>query len=685
MEAGVTRTFKVTGPRREAGASVRAELNEQQRAVVDAAGGPMLVVAGAGTGKTRTLTCRLARLIEDGVDPRRLLLVTFTNRAAREMLHRVAQLVRHDTGAIWGGTFHHVANRVLRRHGAALGLGPDFTILDAEDAADLLAACVAELGIRITRRRFPAKALLRAIASAVANTDRTLIEMIGERHPTFLPVTTDIERVLDRYSARKRSRQLLDYDDLLTQWLRLLETCPAVDEELSERFLHIRVDEYQDTNAIQARIVDRLGRAHRNVCVVGDDAQSIYGFRGARHANIMGFQRRYPDATTYRLEVNYRSTPEIVALANASIAQNVDRLPKTLRAVRRAGLTPAQVPCADHFAQSRFIAAYILQLLDEGRSLFDIAVLYRSHWHAMEIQLELQRRDVPFTVRGGLRFFEQAHIKDVLSLLRLRHNPHDELAWQRALRLVPRIGGAIAQRLWQEIATADDPLAAARSDTVRAALPPVARASYERFDGVLDTLASADGPAAQLLSILDDFYREILESRYENAALREQDIRGVIDFAGQYRTVEAFLSDVALAGDFDGETCVDGPEEQEFVTLTTVHQAKGLEWPVVLIPWVSDGRFPTDMAMGTPEELEEERRVFHVALTRARDELYLIVPQVWSNHRQRRILMKPSRFLTELEGKEVVETMVIEDEEGVVTAGESHEPPTAPRTSTTPE
>jgi DNA helicase-2/ATP-dependent DNA helicase PcrA len=594
----VGRTFSLSPARARTALGLDADLNEQQRAVVTAAGGPMLVIAGAGSGKTRALTYRLARLLASGVDPGRVLLATFTNRAAREMVHRVELLVEHDARRLWAGTFHHVANRLLREHGSALGLGPEFTILDREDAGDLVGTCVTECGVRVTGRRFPKRQLLLSMASRVANTLVPLAEVVAAHHPTFNARLDDIAAVLDRYEARKRERQLLDYDDLLTWWRRLLEEHPAVRGRLAERFLHILVDEYQDTNAVQGRIVDLLAAAHRNVCVVGDDSQSIYSFRGADFGNMLGFRRRYPDAAEYRLEVNYRSTPEILDFANASIARNRLRLPKTLRAMRPGGLRPALVPCGDHLVQSRFIAEYILHLLDEGRALTDIAVLYRSHWHAIEIQLELQRRDIPFTVRGGLRFFEQAHIKDVLAFLRLRHNGHDELAWQRVLRLVPRIGGTLAGRVWERIAGADQPLDAALRPDAAACLPAGARGSFARMQSVLGGLAALDDPAAMLTSVSEGFYDDHLGSRYENAAARQQDIRGVADFAAQYRTVEAFLSDVALAGDFSGETCVDGPEEQLFVTLSTVHQAKGLEWPVVLVPWVCDGRFPTDQGPG---------------------------------------------------------------------------------------
>ncbi len=414
------------------------------------------------------------------------------------MVHRVQLLVHQDAQRIWAGTFHHVANRLLREHGRCVGLSPDFTILDREDAADLLAACVVEAGIRIEARRFPKAAVLLSINSRIASTLTPLSEVLHDRYPMFAGLREPISRVLELYESRKRLGNLADYDDLLGHWLTLLEREGQILSQLSERFQHILVDEYQDTNAIQGRIVDLLAQRHGNLCVVGDDSQSIYSFRGADFDNIIGFRERYPAASVHRLETNYRSTPEILALANASIEHNERRLPKRLRAVRPSGLRPAIVPCTDHFVQSRFIAEYILHLLDEGREVTDIAVLYRSHWHAMEIQLELQRRDIPFQVRGGVRFFEQAHVKDVLAFLRIRHNGHDELAWQRVLRLLPRIGGAISVRLWRELALADDPLDAFARIAASAPLPASARRSLDRFASVVHRLASLVAPGEMI-------------------------------------------------------------------------------------------------------------------------------------------------------------------------------------------
>ena len=619
----------------------------------------MLVIAGAGSGKTRALTYRLAWLVENGISPSRILLVTFTNRAAREMLHRVSLLVQQKTQKIWGGTFHHIANRILRQYGQKVGVHPDFTILDREDAGDLLKTCVAELGIQTTERRFPHKRVLLAISSYSQNTLEPLEKVLEKRYPMFIKEEDDISKVLAKYADRKQKLQMLDYDDMLSFWQKLLVEHAAVREALAEKFLHVLVDEYQDTNAIQGHIIDMIGEKHRNVCVVGDDSQSIYSFRGADFRNILHFKDRYPDAKEYRIETNYRSTPEILALANDSIRHNTERLEKELRAVRPTGVKPTVVNCHDHFVQARFIAEYILHLLEEERKLGDIATLFRSHWHSLEIQLEFRKRNIPFQVRGGIRFFEQAHIKDILGFLRVVHNPWDELAWMRILPLLPRVAGRLSRRVWDHISNTQDPLDEAISGETEKLLPASARPFYEKMTKLLKELQELKSPSEIIDHTMKTFYGDYLSSHYEGANLRKEDINGMANFAAQYNTVEAFLADITLAGEFEGETCVTGPEEQEFTILSTVHQAKGLEWPVVIIPWLADGRFPTDLAINTPEEEEEERRVFHVATTRAKDELYLVVPQVYQSRRGM-IIMKPSRFLSEL-GEGVTELMEIEE------------------------
>ncbi len=668
----MARKFRLTSRTAAGQIDFAADLNEEQLAVATAPGGPALVIAGAGSGKTRALTYRLAWLVNNGVDPSRIMLVTFTNRAAREMLSRVEVLVKQKTRDIWGGTFHHIANRILRRHGKMLDISPDFTILDREDSKDLIASCVQDAGVDIRQRRFPQKSVLSAISSFVQNTLEPLEGVLSKRYPMFVREAGEIEKVLTLYMIRKKERQLLDFDDLLSLWLRLLSEHEEVRKALANQFQHILVDEYQDTNAIQGAIVDLLASEHRNLTVVGDDSQSIYSFRGASFENIISFGLRYPDVREYRLETNYRSVVEILSLANASIAFNSRRLPKTLHAKRPSGLKPAIVRTQDHYVQARFIAEYVLHLLDEGRNLNDIAVLYRSHWHSLEIQLEFQRRNIPFSVRGGLRFFEQAHMKDVLCYMRILQNPHDELAWLRLLKMLPRVGSVLSRRVWRHISQADETFELACKPETTGLLPAGARPFYVDFVGLVGELKKLNSPAEIIDAVLERCYDDYLISHYDRAELRKQDIRALANFAAQYNTVEAFLVDVVLAGEFSGENVVTGPTEQEFVILSTVHQAKGLEWPVVFIPWLADGRFPTDLAINTQDDLEEERRVFHVAVTRAKDELYLVAPQLYRNRSRSLIMMKPSRFLTEV-AQDLTENMELEEGLPHLIAGEKQD------------
>src|SRR5574342_1008214 len=427
-------------------------LNDEQRAVVEAGAGPILVIAGAGSGKTRTLTWRVARLLHDGASPELLLLLTFTNKAAREMLRRVEEVARIDTRQIWGGTFHHVAHRVLREHAGVLGFALGYSILDREDSRDVMSAAIADCGLAVGARRFPKAAVLIDLCSMAVNTQTPLAEVLADRRPQFLPLGDEALRVARRYAERKQSMNAMDFDDLLLHWKILLVEHESVRRSLSERFAHVLVDEYQDTNKLQGDIVDLVASAHRNLCVVGDDAQSIYSFRGAHFANILEFERRYPDARRFDLTVNYRSTPQILALANASIDMNVRQFRKELRSVRPDGLLPSLVPCRDVSQQAAFVAQRVLELRDEGIPLAEIAVLYRAHHHSMEIQFELARRGIPFVVRSGVRFFEAAHVKDVLAHLRFTRNPGDELALKRVLRLAPGIGSATADAVWSAFA-----------------------------------------------------------------------------------------------------------------------------------------------------------------------------------------------------------------------------------------
>src|SRR5688572_3795100 len=430
------------------------ELNEQQHAAVTALPGPALVIAGAGSGKTRTLTYRVAYLLEQGIPPDRILLLTFTNKAAREMMRRVADILGTDISSLWGGTFHSIGNRILRRHADLLGYRADFTILDREDTEDLLKACIADAEIDIKASRFPKADVLGDVFSMAVNTAKSIPQILNENYDFFLPLADEIKQVNERFTARKRSSNVMDFDDLLVLWLKLLLDFPDVCELYQRRFQFILVDEYQDTNKLQSELIDLLGARHHNVMVVGDDSQSIYSWRGANFHNILEFPKRYPNAKVYKIETNYRSTPEILTLANAAIAPNTQQFTKELLPSRKPGTRPVLVVCSDAGQQAAFVAQRALQLREEGVSLDNMIVLYRSHFHALELQLELTRRRIAFSITSGIRFFEQAHVKDVAAYLKLVNNPNDELSFKRVVRLLPGIGGKSAEKVWQTFSAA---------------------------------------------------------------------------------------------------------------------------------------------------------------------------------------------------------------------------------------
>ncbi|MEK6371824.1 MAG: ATP-dependent helicase [Acidobacteriota bacterium] len=670
------------------------ELNAEQLEVVMAGDGPLLVIAGAGSGKTRALTYRVSRLIEDGVDPNDILLVTFTNKASREMLSRVEQLVTVDTRRIWGGTFHSIGNRLLRRHAEAIGYRSSFTILDSEDAKEMMESAISSLGIKTLEKRFPKGDVLLDIYSFLINT-RTPLELhLEQNYPHFALYRDEMVNVFRRYKERKREANAMDFDDLLVNWKLLLDDHPEVSEALKRRFRSILVDEYQDTNKLQADIVDAMASEKHNVMVVGDDAQSIYSFRGASFENILTFPLRFPEAKIYKLETNYRSTPQILALANASMSHNRFQFRKELHAVRGAGPDPAVVGVDDVFEQAAFVAQRILELRDEGESLADIAVLYRSHYQSLELQMELSRRLIPYEIRSGVRFFEQAHIKDVIAYLKIVTNPRDELSWKRVLKLYPKVGEKTAAEVWGRISASPDPL---QAFLFSAPLPQAGEGGPERAkrvegpgEGRLNLLKSLlemlagegmkHNPSEAIRLIVEKGYADYARAKFANAQARLDDLEQLSQYALRYDDVNAFLDEVALANPIAGEdVAVVGPEDEKIV-LSSVHQAKGLEWRIVFVIWLADGRFPSQRALRVPggivripegnvaEEFalmvqderereivipgeEEERRLFYVAVTRAKQELYLVFPVMARDRGGMDILMEPSRFVRELPGE----------------------------------
>ncbi len=675
------------------------ELNAQQLAAVQAPPGPALVIAGAGAGKTRTLVYRVAYLLEHGIPPEQVLLLTFTNKAAHEMMRRVGDLLSQDLTRLWGGTFHSMGSRVLRRHADLLGYRRDFTILDREDARDLVSACLGESEIDVKATRFPKADVLGDMFSLAVNTGQTIARLVEGQFRHFAHLASPIEEIQRRYESRKRAANVMDFDDLLVLWLKLLQEQTAVREHYQRRFEHILVDEYQDTNRLQSDIVDLLAAGHHNLMAVGDDSQSIYSWRGANFRNIMRFPERHPGAVIYRIETNYRSTPEILTLANAAIAANVDQYEKRLTPVRNAGTRPVLVACGDAQAQAAFVAQRVLELREEGTAMDDMAVLYRSHFHAMELQMELTRRNIPFSITSGIRFFEQAHVKDVAAYLKFVCNPRDETAFKRLVRMLPGVGPKAADKLWKafvagvdalnsdaatgtgempdveaiwnpEAATGStEPSNPAGDPNPPAAVPPppALAASLQSLVGMVPkktqtawaqltaTVSQLESPptresATDMIGlVLEAVYEDYLKATYANHASRMEDLEQLESFARQFPSPEEFLAQLALLTNVEAEAESSRAADEERLRLSTIHQAKGLEFSVVFIIMLCEGLFPSARSMEAQEGTEEERRLFYVAVTRAKNELYLSYPLIrTAGAYGGDAFQHPSRFLGEL-------------------------------------
>ncbi|MBI5142314.1 MAG: ATP-dependent helicase [Nitrospirae bacterium] len=636
------------------------ELNPEQLEAVVCPEGPALVLAGAGTGKTRTVTYRVARLIESGMKPDSLMLVTFTNKAAREMLQRVESVLGLNLRGLWGGTFHHIGNILLRRHAKLLGYESNYSILDREDAVDLVDTCVADAGIDKQRWRFPKADIVQSIISLTVNTGDSIARVVSTRMPHFIPMAEEIEKVAVRYELRKQELNVMDFDDLLSNWLRLMREQPAVLEQYGSQFRQILVDEYQDTNYIQAAIIDLMASSHKNLFVVGDDAQSIYSFRGADFENIISFPKRYADARVFRLTTNYRSTPEILSLANASIRQNRRQFKKELHAVRPEGQSPALLAVRDVYQQAGFVAQRMMDLHGDGMDFGKMAVLYRSHYQSMEIQMELTRHGIPFEIRSGLRFFEQAHIKDVTAYLRIAVNPKDEIAWFRVLRLIPGVGKVSAKKIGAALIPMDDPLGGLIEGAADKLVRKASRKDFDRMIELMARLRAPDiqaNPAEMIRMVMAGGYEEYLFAEYPNASARVEDIEQLAEYSTAYAGTAELLSSLALVSTM-GDNAADDEGENEKVVLSSIHQAKGLEWAVVFLIWLCEGRFPSARAVSEQDE-EEERRLFYVATTRAREELYLLYPRS-APGAGGTMLLGPSRFILELPGN-VYERCAVEE------------------------
>ena len=636
----------------------QAELNVQQCEAVTAGPGPMLVIAGAGSGKTRTLTYRVAYLLENGVTPSNILLLTFTNKAAREMLERVSLLLPESADGLWGGTFHSIGNKILRRHAETLGWRRGFSIMDREDQEDLMKTVIAAAGIDPKEKRFPKAEVVIDILSMAVNTNRSIGHVVDTKYPYFLDQVEQLKSVHDLYERKKKATNTMDFDDLLTKTLKLLHEHEEVASIYQKQFQFVLVDEYQDTNHIQAEFVDVLAAQHQNIMVVGDDAQSIYSWRGADFKNILQFNRRYPAARTYKIETNYRSVPEILLVANAAIEANEEQFPKELTAHRETrSVKPALLELNDSNMQAQFVTQRILELRDEGVELNEIAVLYRAHFHALELQIELTRHGVPFQITSGLRFFEQAHIKDVASFLKFAANHHDEVAFKRIVRLLPGVGGAAADKLWAhfEKHLAESEAVESFADAfIGAKVGTKSEKMWKQFVHTLEEIAPGGkliAPSSAIESVVEAVYDDYAKAKFPNYEVRREELNVLANYARQYADPAEFLSQLALVSSLETEAALNTGEEErdsERVTLSSIHQAKGLEWKVVFVIHLTEGSFPSNRSLESPAAIEEERRLFYVAVTRACDELYLTYPYMKLNAGYGDMFQRPSRFLSEV-------------------------------------
>ena len=630
-------------------------LNPQQLAAATHGEGPLLIVAGAGTGKTTTLAARVSWLLERGVRPERLLLLTFSRRAAREMLARAERDGGHrDAGRVWGGTFHAVANRLLRIHGRALGLSPGFTVLDQADAADVMNLLREELGFSSRERRFPRKETLAQIHSRVVNAGERLDAVVERHYPWCLDEADGIRQIFQAYTVRKRSQHTLDYDDLLLFW-KALATSPTTGPTIAGMFDHVLVDEYQDTNALQADILDamRPQSTPRNLTVVGDDAQAIYAFRAATVRNILEFPERFPGAAIVKLERNYRSTTPILDLSNAVIALSPQRHEKTLWTERTQGAPPALQACLDETGQADAVCRSVLAARERGTPLKEQAVLFRAAHHSDVLEIELLRRNIPFVKYGGLKFLEAAHVKDALAMLRIIENPHDEVAWFRVLQLPEGMGPASARRIMDQIGVRDEHTPSPFVNLIDYPLevPKGVGDAVQELRGTLGACIDEDvtSPSAQLERIRA-YLEPVIARKYEASAARLADLDQLALLARGYESRGRFLAELTLdppasTSDLAGPPLLD----EDYLILSTIHSAKGLEWDAVHVIHATDGCIPSDMAIGDDEELEEERRLLYVALTRARDEVTVLYPQrYYRRHKPRddvHMYATVSRFL----------------------------------------
>jgi len=676
------------------------ELNQEQLAVIYMGDGPCLVLAGAGSGKTRTVTYRVAYLLEQGIKPENILLVTFTNKAAGEMIERVSGLRstvyrpqlttdnqttdygqsktedrRPKTANIlpWAGTFHSIAYKILKRHASFIGYTEKFTVLDSEDSRSLIKLCAKDIFNSGTDKKNPSANVLQGIISFAKNADTTIEEVLDLKYPQWFAVADQIKNLWSEYEKRKKQANCMDFDDLLTNWLLLLQN-EEIKNKFATQFQYIMVDEYQDTNKIQAEIIKKLASVHKNILVVGDDAQSIYSFRAANIENILNFERDYPEAKIFKLETNYRSTKEILEIANDIISYNTKQYKKSLKPIKDGGDKPQLRPQMDQSMEASFVLEKIVESLEKGVAPSEIAVLFRASAHSQMLEMELTKAGIQYDYRGGMKFFERAHIKDVLSYLRIVSNLNDLVAWTRVLLHEEGIGPAAVEKIMEFVRSLQN---IEELPEIKNILGGKAQLGFENFLKIWDEMLTSDRtPANMINKILDSAYKDYLENEYLDYKDRKADIKQLATFAEKYDKLEEFLAEATLQENFkdlpppllvkegtsspyEGEVAQSARGVKDKIVLSTVHQAKGLEWENVFIINLSSGAFPSDRSLSETQGLEEERRLFYVAITRAKKNLFLTYPMIgggWGDS-----LSGPSMFLSEIDSELLDDRSLISD------------------------
>ena len=638
--------------------SFEEDLNEEQLKIISNINGPILVIAGAGSGKTRTITYSVAKLLLSGVKPNEIMLVTFTNKAANEMIKRVEILLGKRPKGIWGGTFHSIANRFIRRYAKILGLKANYTIMDETDARSLMKLSIEKGNIKEIQERFPNSRMAKAILSFSINCNKSIRDVILWKYSQFdsKDVIKKLEEVFKIYREKKAQDNLVDFDDLLIYWNQLLDE-RAVAQLIAKNIKYVLVDEYQDTNYIQDEIIYKIVKQNpeQNVIAVGDDAQSIYAFRGANFQNIINFEKRYKNCKRYTITYNYRSVPEILKLANNSIEHNEKQFKKSMHTTRPKGTIPFQVNLGDDMDQARFITNQILKLRSDGFDLDEIAILIRAGSHSLRIELELRAKNIPYEVRAGVAFFERAHIKDILAHLRIIENPYDEVSWSRIFSIIQGIGTSSGSKIFEAISIIEHPIDALINKMFYAEKLKGSRISKEGIKNLISYVKKLidftpeDNPSEviqNLITVLEDH----LKSKFDNWQERMDDLKQLSVYAQNFPTIRKFLENLSLnLSNLESRTVHAGneTEEEKPLILSTVHRAKGLEWRVVFIPMLCEDSFPSSRSVGDLDAFEEERRVFYVAITRAKDQLYLISPSIKNTYRGPQIV-RVSQFVSEL-------------------------------------